>query len=143
MKISAGVAIVWKDKVLVVHPKSGSWYNSYAPPKGGIEVGEESIEAAVRETKEEIGIKVKKSDLLDPFTVNYKNGNGEIYKKVILYPLVIKKLSQIGLKSEKVPLEQLQLSEVDDARFMSLTEMKGRILPRYQEHMEELLKKYS
>ena len=143
MKVSAGVAIIYKNKILLAHPKSASWYRTYTPPKGGIEPGETDMDAAVRETKEEVGISVKKTDLKAPIEVLYNNPKGTTYKKVILFPLVIRKVSDVGLKEEKVPLAQLQLEEVDDARFMSPEEFKERVLPRYYEPLKDLLQKYS
>lgn len=143
MKVSAGVAIIYKNKMLLAHPKSASWYRTYTPPKGGIEPGESDIDAAVRETKEEVGISVNKADLKAPIEVFYNNPKGVTYKKVILFPLVIKKVSEIGLKEEKVPLSQLQLEEVDDARFMSPDEFKERVLPRYYEPLKALIEKYT
>lgn len=143
MKTSAGVAIVWKDKVLVVHPTRASRFNTYAPPKGGIEPGEEIIDAAIRETREEIGISVKKENLLPSFDVLYTNPKGVTYKTVTLFPLVIKKLSEIDLKSETVPLSQLQLEEVDDARFMSIDELQKRAMPRYFDHLKKLVEKHA
>jgi len=142
MKVSAGIAIVWKGKVLVAHASNASWFRTYTPPKGGVEAGELPIDAAIRETEEEVGIKVRSSDLLDPFEVLYINPKGKVYKKVILFPLIIKSLSEIGLSSEKVPLGQLQLEEVDDARFMLPDEFKERVLPRYYEPLKELISKH-
>lgn len=143
MKESAGVAIIWKGKILIAHPKGASWYRTYTPPKGGMEKGEALIDAAIRETKEEVGIQVKKKDLLDPIEIPYNNQKGVTYKMVTLFPMLIKQLSEINLKSEKVPLSQLQLEEVDDARFMSPEEFKERVLPRYYEPLKQLIEKYS
>lgn len=143
MKESAGVAIIWKGKILIAHPKSASWYRTYTPPKGGMEKEETLIDAAIRETKEEVGIQVKKKDLLAPIEIPYNNQKGVTYKMVTLFPMLIKQLSEIDLKSEKVPLSQLQLEEVDDARFMSPEEFKERVLPRYYEPLKQLIEKYT
>jgi 8-oxo-dGTP pyrophosphatase MutT (NUDIX family) len=142
MKVSAGIAVVWKKKILVAHSRNSSWFRSYTPPKGGIEEGEEAIDAAIREFKEEVGISIKKEVLTEePIDVFYLNPKGGIYKKVILFPLYIEKLSQIGLRTEKVPMSQLQLEEVDDAKFISLEEFKDRVLPRYHDHLKKLIEK--
>ena len=73
----------------------------------------------------------------------YTNPKGATYKTVTLFPLIIKKLSEIGLKSETVPLGQLQLEEVDDARFMSIDELQKRAMPRYFEPLKKLVEKHS
>lgn len=140
MKLSAGIAVIWNKKVLMVHSKNASWFKTYTPPKGGIEEGEETIDAAIRECKEEVGITIKKDLLVKaPVEILYSNAQGSVYKKVILFPLYIKKLSEVSLKSERVPSEQLQTEEVDDAKFMSLEEFKERILPRYYEPLKKML----
>jgi len=65
-KISAGLAIIYDNKVLLAHTTNRGWYGSYGIPKGGIEKGESKIQAAIRETKEEVGISVPKN-LIDNF----------------------------------------------------------------------------
>ena len=60
-KISAGLAIIYDNMVLLGHTTGRGWYGSYGIPKGGIEEGETHLEAARRETKEELGIKVPKN----------------------------------------------------------------------------------
>lgn len=139
MKVSAGIAILWQDKILLAHAKSSPWYRSYTPPKGGVEEGEEDIDAAVREFKEEVGITVDKKDLKSPIVVPYIDKGGKTYKKVILFPLRIEELSEIGLKEEKVPLSQLQLEEIDEARFMDSKEFETKVLPRYYEPLKKLI----
>ena len=61
MKKSAGLVIIQDDKVLLGHPTRASWKHSFSLPKGHIEDNEDKIEAAIRETYEEVGIKVDKS----------------------------------------------------------------------------------
>jgi len=144
MKQSAGVAVIWKGKTLVVHPTNASWFRTYTSPKGGIESGEKPIDAAIRETFEEIGIRVNASDLKEePIEIFYKDKKGKTYKKVILFPLIIVKLSDIGMKTDCIDRSHLQQDEVDDARFMTPEEFKDRVLPRYYEPLKELVTKYS
>lgn len=143
MKESAGVVIIWKNKVLVAHPSNASWFKTYSPPKGGIEKGESHADAAVRETYEEIGIQINKNDLLSPIEVDYINQKGITYKKVTIFPIRIKDLSDIKLKTEKVPLAQLQIEEVDDARFMTVEELSVRVMPRFFEPLKKLIEKFT
>ena len=56
---SAGCIIIDNDKVLLVQQSSGNW----GFPKGHLEKGESETEAAIRETKEEIGINIFKKNL--------------------------------------------------------------------------------
>lgn len=135
MKESAGVIIVLnrKDeekKILICHPSNAKWYNSYSFPKGGIDEGETIKQAAIRELFEETSVKIN-SDLLneDPIILDYysfKNKN-EIFKRIYLYVYYINDISEIGLKDEVIPKENLQLEEVDWAGFLTITESKLRL----------------
>lgn len=128
-KISAGLAIVYDGKILLGHTTNRGWYGSYGIPKGGIEKGETHLQAALRETKEELGIKVPKS-LIDKteytFTLTTRKYK---YTKIVYYFIVkIDRLSRIGLKDTKVPKSQLQVEEIDWAGFISLGEARKRIM---------------
>jgi len=119
MKVSAGLAIIWEDKVLLAHTTGRNFKTGYGIPKGGIEKGETQLDAAIRETSEEIGINVPRSLVSSnsyQFGVDAKKWG---YKKIVHYYIVqIDSLDQIGLKEPKVPKSQLQLEEINDARFM-------------------------
>ena len=141
MKISAGILIIYNNKILLVHSKNSPWKNTYTPPKGNIEEGESESAAAIRETMEEIGIEINPEQLSKNMqSVLYADKKGKVYKTVHLFTLTIKDLKQIGLESEIVPKTQLQVSEIDDARFMDLEEIKMRVLPYYMETILKYLK---
>lgn len=125
--------------VLLVHPTNASWYNTYSPPKGEIENEEDTKEAAIRETYEEVGILIDKSKLKDFVEIDYVNKNKELYKKVYLYPVFIDSLIQIKLNSLVVPAIQLQLEEVDDARFFCDYELDKRCYFRFIPELKRLL----
>ena len=127
-KTSAGLAIIYDNKILLAHTTSRGWFGSYGIPKGGIEKGESKLDAAIRETKEEVGISIPKN-LIDKtehtFTVSTKKYGNKI---VYYYIVQISDLSQIGLKDLKVPKKQLQLKEVDWAGFLDYREAAKRIM---------------
>ena len=127
-KTSAGLAIIYDNKILLAHTTSRGWYGSYGIPKGGIDKGESKIDAAIRETREEVGITIPKN-LIDKtehtFTVSTKKYGNKI---VYYYVVQISNLSQIGLKDLKVPKKQLQLEEVDWAGFLDYREATKRIM---------------
>ena len=129
VKFSAGLAIVYKGKVLLAHTTGRKWSTGYGIPKGGIEKGESKIEAAIRETHEEVGIKVPKEYIYDKeynFVVTSKKHK---YNKIVYYYVVeIEDLKQLGLKEEKVPKKQLQLEEIDWAGFMGYREASKKIM---------------
>ena len=120
---SAGLVIIWDGMVLLGHSTNRKKFASYGISKGGIEEGESHLEAAIRETREEFGIKVPKSLIgkdEHTFTVTSRKYK---YNKVVYYYIVeVKELSQIGLKDIVVPKRQLQTEEVDYAAFMKRDE---------------------
>lgn len=133
MKISAGIIIKWKEKILLCHPTGKSWTNTFTPPKGGINAGEAIKDAAVRETLEETGITINSSQLVEePILIEYHSEKNKIYKNVWLYTLVINELSEIGLTSDVVPKEQLQKEELDWAGFLSQEEAETKLFWRYK-----------
>tara|TARA_R100000655_G_scaffold109888_1_gene166143 strand:- start:6 stop:452 length:447 start_codon:yes stop_codon:yes gene_type:complete len=128
-KESAGLAIVYDGKVLLAHTTSRGWVGSYGIPKGGIEKSESKIEAAVRETQEEVGIKVPRK-LIDKteytFVVTTRKYK---YTKIVYYYIVqINDLAEIGLKDLRVPKGQLQTEEVDWAGFIDYKEAMKRVM---------------
>lgn len=134
MKISAGTIIKYKEKLLFCHPTNKQQVGTYTPAKGGIEPNESILHAAIRETKEEIGIDISESmidDINKPIEILYINKKNEIYKKVYLFLVNITSLSQIGLDSEVVPKAQLQLEEVNYAKFLTKDEILKKALPHY------------
>lgn len=135
MKISAGVAILYKNKILLGHPTSLPWVNSFSPPKGGVDEGETYLDAAIRETKEEVGINIETSQIsnLDsPIEFLYINKKGELFKKCYIFIVKINELSEIGLDSETLDKSQLQASEIDWAGFMTREDAKDKIFFRFQ-----------
>lgn len=128
-KQSAGLAIIYDNKILLAHTTSRGWYGSYGIPKGGIDPGESPLEAALRETQEEVGIKVPKN-LIDPteHTFSVTSRKYKYNKVVYYYVVIVDKLSQIGLKDLKVPKGQLQVEEVDWAGFLDYKEAMKRVM---------------
>ena len=134
MKISAGTCIKFNNKLLFCHPTNASWTGTYSPAKGAVDEGETFLQAAIRETKEEVGIDIVKEqiDNLDnPIEIIYYNRKKEIHKIVYLFTVNINSLSEIGLTSEIVPQEQLQMEEVDWAGFLTREEILKKSFHRF------------
>jgi 8-oxo-dGTP pyrophosphatase MutT (NUDIX family) len=117
----AGVAIIYDNNILLVHPTNASWkVGNLGIPKGRIEEGEDETSAALRELYEETGIEISKEDLKgEPYTVDSLDKDGNIEKQLIYFLHEIKDLSEIGLIKNRVPKENLQIEEVDWAGFLS------------------------
>ena len=142
MKISAGTCIIYNNKVLFCHPTDSSWVGSFSPAKGGVDKNETLLDAAIRETKEEIGITITESmisNLNKPIEINYfSSKKKEIHKKVYLFLVKINKLSEIGIDSEIVPKAQLQKEEVDWAGFLTKEEILEKSFHRFHPLVELL-----
>jgi len=135
MKISAGTAILYKNKILLGHPTSLPWLNSFSPPKGGVDEGETYLEAAIRETREEVGINIvtsQISNLDSPIEFLYINKKGELFKKCYIFIVKINELSEIGVGSEILDKSQLQATEIDYAKFFTKEEAINKIFFRFQ-----------
>ena len=127
-KKSAGLAIIYDNKILLAHTTSRGWFGSYSIPKGGIDKSESNLDAAIRETKEEVGITIPKN-LIDKTEHTFTVSTKEYGNKIVYYYVVqISNLSQIGLTDLKVPKKQLQLEEVDWAGFLDYREATKRIM---------------
>lgn len=144
MKHSAGLAITFEDKLLVVHPTRAPWRKMFGIPKGTIEPNETEYEAAIRETQEEIGFQADRSkiDKNSAQEIFYINKKGKKTKRVVFfeYKLDRSELPNLGIDSENlvVPKERLQIAEVDWAGFISKSSLKDKMLPN-QYQMVKLL----
>jgi ADP-ribose pyrophosphatase YjhB (NUDIX family) len=140
MKKSAGIIIVLnKNKFLLCHPSNSRWFGTYSFPKGGIEEGESSLNAAIRELREETSVIINKNQILDienPIIVYYEDKKGIKYKSITLYTVHINDVSEIGLDSEVIPKERLQIEEVDWAGFLDKEQSKEKIFHKTSSVLE-------
>lgn len=128
-RYSAGLAIVFDGKVLLGHSTGRKSNTGFGISKGGIDDGESIIEAAIRETREEFGIKIPKKLIKSPEYTFVVTSRKYKYNKVVYYYIVeLESLAQIGLKKLKVPKKQLQVKEIDSARFMDREEANKHIM---------------
>jgi predicted NUDIX family NTP pyrophosphohydrolase len=123
--ISAGLVIVRSGEVLLVHPGGPFWANkdegAWSIPKGLLEVGEDALAAAIRETSEELGI----APLVGPFAplgeVRMKSG-----KRVVAWA-VAADVDVTKIESNQIDVEwpprsgkMLRIPEVDRAVYATL-----------------------
>ena len=137
IELSAGLAIIQKGAILLAHPKGNEWYGTYSIPKGHVEPGEDLLQAAVRETREEVGITVNAEDILDPETplfIDYKDPKGLLYKKV--YYFIVNPAEPI--RQDAITPDK---KEIDWAGFILKDAAEARIFWRLKpilSHIEEV-----
>jgi 8-oxo-dGTP pyrophosphatase MutT (NUDIX family) len=126
---TAGVAILYNRKILLVHPANGSWVRPIMGiPKGRIEPGEDVLEAALRELKEETGIELSTDQLdLVPNKVEVFNKSGKYQNSIYYFVCQIADLAEIGLDSISVPKSNLQREEIDWAGFIDINEAYHKV----------------
>lgn len=123
MKKSAGILIIQGNKMLVCHPTNHKWVDSYSIPKGEIDEGEDLVDAAIRETFEEVGILVPRSEIEneEPYSVDKANGRKRLYYYIVRFP--------DGKYPDRLPKAMLQLDEIDWAGFEEKDEAYKRLHP--------------
>lgn len=107
----AGIAFVRPGQILLAHPTGAPMRRTWSIPKGHQDPGETALDTARRETREEVGLWVPLSLLGEPRRIK-KNR-----KKSMVYWVV--DVRQFRMPDE-LPLEQLQIEEVDEARFVDV-----------------------
>lgn len=125
ISVAAGVAITFEGKVLLVHPTGASWKTSAVGiPKGGIHDGEDILNAAIRELKEETGISISHNALINKeiHSVDKYNNRGDVIQVLNYYIFPIKRLSEIGMTTLKVDRSNLQSEEIDWAGFIDIND---------------------
>ena len=142
MKKSAGVIIILNNnKILLSHATNARWEKTFSFPKGGIEKDEKKKDAAIRELMEETSIVITKEQISNPddaIIVNYIDKEDINYKRLYLYTVYIEDISEIGLESEVIPIENLQADELDWCGFLTKEEAKDKIFSRV-EHLLDLI----
>jgi 8-oxo-dGTP pyrophosphatase MutT (NUDIX family) len=123
----AGIVIQYNNKILLVC-QANSYDKRLGIPKGKIKDGEDELDAAIRELKEEVGITILPSQLNpSPKNVILYNKSNEISGTLTYYTAKIKKLSEIGLRSGPIRRGLLNKSEISWAGFITLSEAYHKI----------------
>lgn len=105
----ARAVIIYKDEVLVVRSWLGN--SKWTLPGGGLEVGEEALQALIREVKEEVGIGLKPKDCKNLGDFAY-NSTGLRYAYT-LYAVKLKDKPMLTpSKTEIVAFEWIKLNNL-------------------------------
>ena len=129
MKISAGIVLIktHPKRILLCHPTNAGWNKTLQFPKGELNGVEKHINAAIRETFEEVGLRIPQSDIHPGGSINYTNAKGMVYKIVYYY---FANVDSMNLPDE-LPKWQLQAEEVDYAKFFTIQEAEKVIFHRF------------
>ncbi len=133
IKLTAGLAIIQNGTILLGHPTGSKWYGTYSIPKGEVEEGEDLLTAAIRETREEVGLTIDPKDVQDtePRYVDYKDKSGKVYKRV--YYFIVNPstpISSDALQPDK--------KEIDWAGFILKDKAEQRIFWRLKPILDEI-----
>lgn len=112
MQLLAGIVLVKTGKILLVHPTGAAPEGTWSIPKGHQDEGEPTIDAAIRETYEEIGIEIPRRFLQGELPRRVYKG-----RKKLLFYWVIRVPEDYP---DRLPARQLQAKEVDKAEFFDL-----------------------
>ncbi len=94
---SCGVVVIRDANILLLHYPSGHWDF----PKGHVELGENEIQTALRELKEETGI--EKVELIDGFRKQvsyYYRFEGKLIHKVVVYFIATTEVEKVVISHE-------------------------------------------
>ena len=124
----AGVAIIYQNKILLVHPTNASWQKpTLGIPKGKVEDGEDVLTASLRELKEETGISLDASVLYnEPYVTDIYDNRGNVKKQLIYFVCNINNLNALHMDRLTVDRSRLQIKEVDWAGFLGPDEAYPR-----------------
>lgn len=121
---SCGCIIIKNKKVLLVYEKNRNFWGF---PKGHMEEGENEVETALREVKEEVGLDVE-IDVTKRYSLNYIIRD-EIDKTTILYIAIPK---NENLKKQESEIEDIKWCDFNEAlntlTFKNLKELFKKVI---------------
>ncbi len=137
IKTSAGLMVMFENRILLGHPTGHTWWNSYTIPKGMVEKGESFIDAAIRETYEEVGLLIDKKQIKsDASVIQYKSKIDVVYKQIVYYRVNLQELPII-CDGFKIKQQYLQMEEIDWAGFVTVEDALDRIFFRQKEIIDK------
>lgn len=129
-KVTAGIFLIFDNKILVTHPTNHPW-STWSIPKGMVDKGETTLQAAKRETLEETNLNIddiKIDKVSEEFSMKYKSGKKTlkayfIHTSVYLYKHPFKCDSMVlylnGKKLKK------PFPECDAFKWVTVSKAKG------------------
>lgn len=115
-KEKSAMAVVFLDNQILVTEELVYGNIKVSLPKGHIEIGENTIDCAIRECFEETNCKLKKEEVikvLDPFVVNFVDHYNEEVEKII-YPIMFKINCLPPLKIKEERIKKVYFTNIDN-----------------------------
>ena len=125
-RLSCGVVIVNRDHELLLCHVTGQ--NHWDLPKGGIDLGETPLEAAIRETREESGLRLQPDALVDLGRFAYTNK-----KNLHLFACAMPRFDLKDLRCESRYIDRYsgrQLPEMDGFGWFSFERVAALCTPK-------------
>ena len=134
--------IVDNNKILLIKKCSGPYHGKLDLPGGTVEMNERPIDTLKRELKEEVGINVIESELLDVDSVSFKwSYNKEkynvhhigIFYKITKYDGIVKKVNVIdnvnddSLGADFYDISNLTSDDLSEIAWMEIKKLKENI----------------
>ena len=117
MIISAGIIITDGKNILLGHSTGNSHWDI---PKGEVDMGEDYIKTAIRETSEEFGIIYLENDLIDLGLYSYlKKKNLYLFKAIVTE---LPNPESCNCSSFFLTKKGIELPEIDDFKIFSIKE---------------------
>lgn len=132
-------------QVLLVHPGGPFWQHkdngAWSIPKGGINAGEDALDAAKREFTEETGFK-SHGPFIPLAPIKQKSGK-IVHAWAFLGDCDPARVHSINFEMEWPPYsgQKREFPEVDRAAFFNLEEAQKKIIPAQGAFIQELLRK--
>ncbi len=83
--VSCGGLVIFRGKILVLYKNFRGRYEGWVLPKGTVENGENHEETALREVREESGVKAEIVQYIGASEYNFRVPEGEVEKQVHWY----------------------------------------------------------
>jgi len=134
-RLSCGVIILNASRELLLCHVTGQ--SHWDLPKGGLDIGESPLEAALRETREETGLRLDAERLIDLGRMEYRPR-----KDLHLFATVMPRLDVSSLRCTShfaVGPSGRRLPEMDDYRWAGFGEVHGLCIPRMATVLTERL----
>lgn len=140
-RTTSGIVFIYDGKILLLHPANEKWKKSFSYPKGGIDEGENEMMTALRETQEEIGVRVPSYLLTSKHRiVNSDDEFGGVVKIDYYYLIYLDDylFDRLFNSNLIIKYSKLQHKEIDWAGFIDSEKARNLIKPRLKRVLRHL-----